>query len=405
MIAHVAAGFRERIGRPPVAQMRVTGARGEGRTLILNVDLIEGSPETIRTPLVASSMAIGICAAPRTGNFFSQGRVLRVEVTRAGRAEGSTTVDRCPGPAGQGLTAATFAAGMQSFVGFEESGMTIAAIRPEGNAVIVTLAFPAGASVTDATQDFLQGFCQRPADLAPFFGSGLILRVDTKIGERDPLPGPPVTACPPAATQADVDPLVAEVARRAQWPEDTAVRHVTLRGEGRTLVWAGEIAPDWTGPVLPGDMAPVIANTICAGAGGAAFFTEGRTLRVEIRAAGGASTSATVDRCSVPAGVDFTTAAGAASILQPLVGMGEDGVTITSIHADGETVVLVFDGPAGWRRGDTAEELNGVWLRYFCNPAFATSPFFDGTPGIRIDTLEGGRQPIQGRRIAGCPAR
>ena len=95
-------------------------------------------------------------------NFFSDGRVLRVEVARAGRAEGSATIDRCPGPAGQGLNAATFAAGMQSMVGVETNGMTIAAVRAEGNAVIVTLAFPAGVPVPDATQGFLEGFCQHP---------------------------------------------------------------------------------------------------------------------------------------------------------------------------------------------------------------------------------------------------
>lgn len=208
-----------------------------------------------------------------------------------------------------------------------------------------------------------------------------------------------------SAAQGDVDPLVADVVRHSQWPETTAVRHITVRGEGRTLVWAGQIAPDWTAPVLPGDMAPIIANTICAGAGGAAFFTEGRKLRVEITTARGSSTSATVDRCSVPAGVDLNTAAGRASMMQSLVGTGEDGVTITSVRADGETVVLVFDGPAGWRRGGAAEELDRALLRYFCNPAVESSPFFDGTRGIRIDTLEGGRGPIQGRRVAGCPAR
>jgi hypothetical protein len=172
MIVRVAGDFRETIGTPPVTQMRVTGARGEGRTLILNVDLLDGSSALFRAPQVASSIAIGICAVSRTGNFFGRGRVLRVEVTRVGRAEGSATVDRCPGPAGQGLTAATFAGGMQSMVGTEVSGMTIAAVRAEGNATIVTLAFPAGTPVTDSSQAFLEGFCRRPEELAVFFGNG-----------------------------------------------------------------------------------------------------------------------------------------------------------------------------------------------------------------------------------------
>lgn len=196
VVARLAAEIEAQAGLPPAGQIRITGARGERRTLILSIDLRADTSDLFRPPQVASSIAAGLCAVPGRRNFFSDGRVLRVEVTRAGRAEGSGTVDRCPGPVGQGLSAATFAASMQVMVGVETHGMTIAAVRAEGNAVIVTLAFPAGAVLTDATQAFMEGFCEHPEELGVFFGNGVVLRVETRIGDRDPVAGPLVTACP-----------------------------------------------------------------------------------------------------------------------------------------------------------------------------------------------------------------
>jgi hypothetical protein len=197
MVAFLADTFRAVIGGPPVGQMRIIGVRGEDRILILNIDLSAEASALFRPPQVAMAAATGICSMPRTGNFFGDGRALRVEVTRVGRAEGSATVDRCPGPAGQGLTAAAFAGALQSMVGVEENGATVAAIRAEGNAVVVTMAFPAGTPDNGPSQSFVLAFCRHPEDLRGFFGSGLTFRVDTKIGERDPVPGRAITACPP----------------------------------------------------------------------------------------------------------------------------------------------------------------------------------------------------------------
>jgi hypothetical protein len=209
-----------------------------------------------------------------------------------------------------------------------------------------------------------------------------------------------------AAAPDDVDPLVADIARHVlSTPGGTGdARRIAVRGEGRTLVWQAEIAPDMIGVIRPGEIAAVLANAICAGSAGATFFTGGRTLRVEIRPVGGSFISATVDRCSVPAGTGFT-AASFASIMQPLVGMSDEGVTITSIRAEGETVIIVADGTIGWRQGLTAETMEGAMLGSFCDHATENNVFFNGTRRIRIDTLEGGRNLIQGRLIASCPAR
>ena len=91
--------------------------------------------------------------------------------------------------------------------------------------------------------------------------------------------------------------------------------------------------------------------------------------------------------------------------MQPLVGVGEDGVTIRSIRAQGETVILVMDGAAGWRQDLVAGMLEEALLDGFCGQGAATNAFFDGIRTIRIDTLEDGREPAQGQPIARCPPR
>lgn len=215
-----------------------------------------------------------------------------------------------------------------------------------------------------------------------------------------------LSAPTPAAARRDVDPLVAETVRvlRATPPGTGDLRRIDVRGEGRTLVWQAEIAQDMAGWIGPGEFAAVIANAICARGSRTAFFTQGRTLRVEIRIRGGSSASATVDHCSVPAGQRLT-AASFAGIMQPFVGMSEDGVTIRSIRAEGETVIILVDGAIGWRRELTDGMLEGALLGGFCDPGAANNRFFDGTRTIRIDTLEGGREPMPGRPIASCPER
>jgi hypothetical protein len=119
-------------------------------------------------------------------------------VTRAGRRDETVTVDHCPPGSGQGLTATTFATGMQSLVGLREDNMTITAIRAEGDLMIVTLAVPAGteSSASSLGEVFLQSFCQSREVQTVFFQNGLGLRVELIVGGAPPTSSPRYTACP-----------------------------------------------------------------------------------------------------------------------------------------------------------------------------------------------------------------
>jgi hypothetical protein len=198
VVARFVATARQGVGLQVNGLMRVTGVRGEGRTLILVLELAAEAPELLEPPHVASMIATSICADANGAAFFGGGRALQVQVSGPRRPAQSVTIDRCPGPVGEGLTAAAFAAGLQTFVGLRDGDMTIAAVRAEGNMMIVTLAYPADSRVGAASnsEGFVQGFCARPEVGPAFFGRELILRVDTRIGDGEPMPGPAVTACP-----------------------------------------------------------------------------------------------------------------------------------------------------------------------------------------------------------------
>jgi hypothetical protein len=196
VIARVVAGLQAVEGQAGDA-MRVTGARGEGRTLILDIELAATMPEQIRPQMVAAMTAAALCSEERSAAFFGDGRVLRVAVVRAGRPLGSATIDRCPGPIGEGLSAGTYASGMQSIVGMETGGMKVVSIRAEGNSLVVTVdvvSGPMGGAAAATT--FVADFCRRPEVQAAFFDRGLRLRVDTTVRGRDRLTGAPIASCP-----------------------------------------------------------------------------------------------------------------------------------------------------------------------------------------------------------------
>lgn len=198
VIARVAAGAQEMVGTTISGLMRITGMRGEGRALVLTIEMAEHAPALFGPQQVAAMTAMGMCSVAGMDNFFRDGRVLLVQVARTGRAEQSVTIDHCSGPAGEGLTAAVFAAGMQALVGVEDDEMTVTAVRAEGDMLIVTLAPRPGrpATVASIAASFARGFCRRPEVGSIFFGRGLILRADMATGGGDPVPGPVVSACP-----------------------------------------------------------------------------------------------------------------------------------------------------------------------------------------------------------------
>lgn len=199
-----------------------------------------------------------------------------------------------------------------------------------------------------------------------------------------------------------VDPVVAEAAR--VWrsvPTRSDFRIVSARGEGRTLILQVEIPSD-VSQVLD---ARAIAQmfSVCPTPREANFFSEGRALRVELSRAGHATTSATVSRCSGPVGngVNIDTFV---QMLRPMVGrdLGE-GARVTSVRAEGQTLVLVFDGPRGWREGLDQAAIAWGFLEQSCSQARGFA-LFDGTRSLRIDTTEGGSNLIPGQLIRRCPA-
>jgi hypothetical protein len=209
-----------------------------------------------------------------------------------------------------------------------------------------------------------------------------------------------------ATGQSEVDPLVAEMVRQPlNRPSGTGdFRSISLRGEGRTLIVRIETVPEMADVVTADVLASAFAGSFCVNPRYQAFFSAGRTLRVERLIAGHPPETASLDHCPGPVGGGFS-AASFASALQAFVGREVDGISFRSIRAEGETVVAVADGPVGWRDDSTSAVLADAFLSNFCDQASGHQPFFDGVRKIRIDTLEAGDRLIQGQPIASCPAR
>lgn len=92
-----------------------------------------------------------------------------------------------------------------------------------------------------------------------------------------------------------------------------------------------------------------------------------------------------------------------ADYMQFMVGPQEGGeFTVVSIKAEGEVLVLRVDGPAGWRKEQTADQLSDRFLTGFCEQG--ASLFNDGLK-IRIETTEsGGSSLLVGPNADQCPA-
>jgi hypothetical protein len=202
-----------------------------------------------------------------------------------------------------------------------------------------------------------------------------------------------------------VDPVVAAMAksfRLAQRSSDVRLRG--SRGEGRTLILEVEMSSDVPAVVGVRDIAPGFAQAICANPRTAHFFTEGRTLRVDLSVRGRAPTSAVIDRCTGPTGQGITIE-NYVRMYRAFVGRDlGDGARITAARAEGQTLVLDLDGPAGWRSGLTPAAIAQEFLEGFCESGTRNS-FFAGGRTLRVDTTEGGRDPRQGQLITACPAR
>jgi hypothetical protein len=193
-----AAASQGMVGQQLATGVRVTRVRGERRTLVIHVDLGASAPAGFGAAHAASGILGGMCTERGAAALFSEGRTLRVQLTRNGRPAGAATVDRCPASAGLGLTAAAFADSMQSTVGLREGDMTISAVRAEGNMLILTASYPRGRGRSAASlgAEFRDSFCREPNMVRGFFGNGLVLRVDVVTGGGRPVSSPLYGSCP-----------------------------------------------------------------------------------------------------------------------------------------------------------------------------------------------------------------
>jgi hypothetical protein len=201
-----------------------------------------------------------------------------------------------------------------------------------------------------------------------------------------------------------VDPVVADIARDMQRVAPASgFRIASARGEDRTLILQVEVDADGALAWDAAGVAHSFATVVCATPRDANFFSEGRTLRVELSAPGRAATNAIVSRCPGPAGQGLTMDT-MVEILRPMVGRDlGDGAKVTSVRADGQTLVMVMDGRPGWRTGLDQTTFAWAVLEGACDRPGGFR-LFDGTRTLRIDTTEGGNNLIQGQIISRCPA-
>lgn len=91
-----------------------------------------------------------------------------------------------------------------------------------------------------------------------------------------------------------------------------------------------------------------------------------------------------------------------AQAIQGVVGQTyEGGVTISRIYADGPIVVIVLDGPAGWRSTSSAGQVSDLFVGSFCEGR--DFEYFVNGNQMRVDTTEGGASIRSGPIIRACP--
>lgn len=91
-----------------------------------------------------------------------------------------------------------------------------------------------------------------------------------------------------------------------------------------------------------------------------------------------------------------------ARAIQGVVGQSyEGGVTIARIYAEDQTVVILLDGPAGWRSAASAGEVSNLFIGSFCeNRDFE---YFVHGNLMRVDTSEAHVAIRAGPVIRTCP--
>ncbi|MDG2534332.1 hypothetical protein P6144_11780 [Sphingomonas sp. HITSZ_GF] len=103
---------------------------------------------------------------------------------------------------------------------------------------------------------------------------------------------------------------------------------------------------------------------------------------------------------TAPAAQAQPTAADFAKNMQGAVGQTfEGGITLKAIAAEGNTLVLTVDGPAGWRTQLTPADISTALVGGFCGTA---PQFFTTGVSMRVDSLDGGKL-LKGPVVTQCP--
>lgn len=92
-----------------------------------------------------------------------------------------------------------------------------------------------------------------------------------------------------------------------------------------------------------------------------------------------------------------------AQAIQGVVGQTyEGGVTVARIYAEGQIVVVVLDGPPGWRTAaGTPAQISDIFMGGFCDGS--DFEYFVHDNAMRVDTTESAGALHAGPVIRACP--
>lgn len=174
-------------------------------------------------------------------------------------------------------------------------------------------------------------------------------------------------------------------------------RLVDARVEGNTLIVA-MAPPAGDTSFTAEDLLVSASSGWCDVQPSGEFFNNGRKLRVELRSGDRITESAELAACpSDPAVVTRVMA----RTLQRRSGLRIGAAHLASARAQSAALVIVLDGPAGWRRGQAPDQLEPTLFRGFCSNSDSRL-FFNGSRTVRFDTLEDGRALMVGHTLASC---
>lgn len=168
---------------------------------------------------------------------------------------------------------------------------------------------------------------------------------------------------------------------------------VEARVEGNMLVIVMATPPGFDSSVE--DLAATMAISMCQAPAGGGFFAAGDRLRIEYRDGSGAVVSACPERAEATRIM--------ARRIQRRAGTSLGPATLAGARAEGSELVILIDGPSGWRRSLTAERLNAAFFPAYCSNPDARV-YFDGTRTVRFDTTEDGGAAQRGVAVASCAA-